>query len=266
MTSICYPPGADWSCAYSTDELDAINADPVTRAVADRANALAWLTLQMLTGYRLSLCPQVLRPCVARCSVQTWDIAPVSGTALYNPYISAGRWYNACGCRTDNCSCTTLPEVILPSEAGQISAVLMDGAPMDPSAYRVDDGNRLVRTDGGTWPYCQDMALDPEDVGTFIVEWYPGVAPNDLFMYAAGVLAVEFYKACNGKDCRLPSGVSNVVRAGVSMTIETGFFPDNSTGIPEVDAVVRVYNPFGLRQKSKVLSPDRPRGRTQTWG
>lgn len=361
-SDICYPPGADWSCAY--DETEFADLDPV---IVERSESLAWLTLQMLTGYRLSICPTVIRPCLAKCGgLPTWDIAPVTGNWGFSPFISGGRWYNACGCSRDDCSCTSLCEVILPAEAGDIESVMLGGVALDPSAYRVDNGNRLLRTDGDCWPSCQDMnapdqpqyepvtisnptntltvtregqivqvfaeptalmqgggfagnlpwtptgssqtsvfnasggssgmfvinegskalngsagpgfapfrvvyetsdAPAPNDAeGSFIVSYFSGVAPNDLFRYAAGVLASEFYLACNGKDCRLPSGVSSLSRSGVTMQIDTGFFPDNSTGIAEVDAVVRIYNPFGLRQKSKVLSPDRPRGRTQTWG
>jgi len=266
MTSICYPPGADWSCAYSVEDLSEIHADPVTHALADRADALAWMTLQALSGYRLSICPQVLRPCIARCVEQTWDTAIVGSDGTYTPYISQGRWYNACGCKTNDCSCTSLCEVVLPAEVGSIESVMFDGAVLDPSAYRVDNGTHLVRTDGECWPYCQDMTLSADEPGSFVLTWWPGIAPNDLFRFAAGVLAVEYYAACQGKDCRLPSGVTSIARSGINLTIEGGSFPSGYTGIPEVDAVIRIYNPYTLKSPARVLSPDRPRGRVQTWG
>jgi hypothetical protein len=271
-TDVCYPPGADWLCGYTQAELDEMRADADIARVMERSDALAWNTLSALVGYRLSLCPTLLRPCLARCQRQTWEEAPVVGGSGWQPFISGGVWYNGCGCKKDDCSCTSLCEVILPGPAGSITNIWMNGALLSPSAYRVDNANRLVRQDGDCWPICQDMGIPPADdagVGnenTFVVEWYPGIAPNDLFRYAAGVLATEFFKACSGKNCRLPQGVTSISRNGISMEIPTGLFPGGGTGIREVDAVIRIYNPNGLTMGSRVLSPDSRRGRTQTWG
>lgn len=366
---ICYPAGANWLCAYTQEELDAMVEDPEVALVMARSDALAWSTLSSLTGYRLSLCPSVLRPCLAGCSPKTWQTAPViGGSGTFSPYISNGTWYNGCGCSSNDCSCTSLCEVIMPSEVGEIVSVFLDGKEVFPSSYRVDDGRKLVRTDGECWPACQDMSKpgkvqyepvvnvnstnmmtftregqlvqvvvettelgltqggnfagllpwrpkggsqttvynssggqtgafilnagsptingsagpafatfrvvyetsaepDPADTsGTFVVTYYPGVAPNDLFRYAAGVLAVEFYKACKGKDCRLPGGVTSISRAGISMEVQADLFLNGQTGIPEVDAVIRIYNPNALKGRPRVLSPDTRRGRIQTWG
>lgn len=255
MVDICYPEGTDWSCAYTPEEIADLN-----QTVKERSEALAWSTLSALTGFRLSLCPSLIRPCAARCNPQTWETAPVTwdGSGSFSPFISGGRWFNGCGCSSArDCSCSSMPEVILPAEVGDITTVTLDGAVLDPSAYRVDNGTHLVRLDGEVWPACND--------GSFIVEYYPGVAPNDLFRFAAGVLANEYYLACSGKDCRLPNGVTNIVRSGMSMTVQTGLFSDGLTGITEVDAVIRTYNPYALKGPSRVLSPDRPRGRVQTW-
>lgn len=260
MVDVCYPDGADWACAYTEEELTEL--DP---AVKERSEALAWSTLSALIGYRLALCPVVVRPCLARCNRQTWEVAPVQGGTL-QPFISGGEWFNACGCRPADCSCTALCEVIMPTPVGGIESVWMDGAPLDPSAYRVDNSNRLIRTDGDCWPSCQDMTLTSADEGSFVVHYYPNLAPNDLLRYAAGVLATEFYKACTGKNCRLPNGVTNVSRQGISMEISSGLFPGGGTGIREVDAVIRIYNPSGLTANARVLSPDSPRARVQTWG
>lgn len=267
MVDVCYPEGTDWSCAYTEEEFEAL--DP---AVVERSEALAWSTLSALTGYRVSLCPLTVRPCTLRCSGGTWYVAPVPGGewagsnigGALQPYIRNGQWFNACGCVTD-CSCTSLCEVILPGEVGAIEQVWFEGAVLDPSAYRIDNGNRLVRTDGECWPDCQDMNEDAEGPSAFSVTYWPGVAPNDLLKYAAGVLASEFYLACSGKDCRLPNGVTNITRAGMSMQVQSGLFTDNVTGITEVDAIIRIYNPFALKSKSRVLSPDRTRGRITTW-
>lgn len=259
MGTICYPDGADWSCSYDDAGIAALN--PKVKA---RAEALAWSTLSALLGYRLSLCPSTIRPCVKGCSRQTWDEAPVGQGGAFSPYIRDGRWYNGCGCVTD-CSCTMLSEVIMPTAVGAITEVRLDGMVMDPARYRVDNGNRLVRTDGGVWPACQDMASGTDRPGTFSVSYYPNLAPNDLMRYAAGLLAAEFYKACTGQACALPSGVTGITRAGMSIEIQTGLFSNGYTGIQEVDAIIRIYNPHGVKGPSRVLSPDSGRARKQTW-
>jgi hypothetical protein len=256
---ICYPEGTDWGCALNQQQIDSLDPD-----VKERSEALAWSTLSALLGYRVSLCPVVLRPCLAGCGrLGTYYSAPESGGGgTFQPHISAGRWYNGCGCTTD-CSCTSLCEVVMPAPVGAIVSVSLNGATLDPSAYRVDNGNRLVRTDGDCWPACQDMTSTGE--GSFIVSFHPYLAPNDLLRYAAGLLANEFYLACTGEACRLPSGVTGISRNGISMTIPSGLFPNGGTGIREIDAIIRTYNPNGLKMSARVLSPDATRGRVQTW-
>jgi hypothetical protein len=261
MVDVCYPSGTDWSCAYTPEEIAAL--DP---AVMERSEALAWSTLSALTGYRVSTCPVTIRPCAKSCrALSTWQVAPVyGGGSGLQPFISGGAWFNACGCTTD-CSCTSLSEVIMPGEVGSVLSVWLDGVELAADDYRIDNGTRLVRTDGEAWPACQNMAAPTTDSGTFAVEYYPGVAPNDLLRYAAGVLAAEFYLACSGKECRLPNGVTNVTRAGMSMQVQSGLFTDNSTGITEVDAIIRIYNPSALKSRPRVMSPDRTRVRITTW-
>lgn len=259
MVDICYPSGTDWSCAYDPAEIAAL--DPAIKA---RSEALAWLTLSALTGYRVSICPILIRPCVQSCNIPTWDVAPVGEGGFFSPFLRGGNWYNACGC-TSGCLCSSLEEAILPSEVGQIDAVYMDGVLLDPTAYRVDNGNRLVRTDGDSWPTCQDPDFHEPTDGGFWVEYYSGVAPNDVLRFAAGVLAAEYYLACSGKECRLPTGVTNVNRVGLAIEVTPGTFPGGMTGIPEVDAVIRIYNPYALKARARVLSPDTPTGRIPTW-
>lgn len=279
LPSYCWP--VDWACNQPFyDDLttmpDPDNPDgpripnPDGLAVAERAEALAAQTIRMLTGYKVGGCPIVLRPCSPRCIPSSWLIAPAgpgwsSPAWTFQPYISDGQWFNACGCRSDNCSCTHVQEIVLPSATAFIRSVKIDGAELAPAAYRVDDSNRLVRTDGGAWPTCQDMNLNDGE-GTFIVEYQEGAPIDGLGAYAAGILAVEYAKACTGGKCRLPNGVTSVVRAGVSLDISTGSFPTGMTGIREVDAYIQHWNPYGLPTGgAEVFSIDVPRGRRTTW-
>lgn len=266
---ICYPDTTDWSCAYSDEDLATMRTDPVQAAALARSEALAWSTLARLTGYRLSLCPVTIRPCAERClpglyaPIPTSDFAPQGG--VFSPYMMNGSWYNGCGCGSSrSCSCTTIQEVRLPMPGEGPVTVQIDGATLDPSVYRIDNRLWLVRQDGGTWPLCQDMNLPVGAVGTFSVTYHPGIGPDSMLSYAAGVLAVEFFRACqsDGK-CRLPSSVRRVVRQGVMFELAGGFLEDG-TGIREVDAIIDNYNPNRLRTPSRVVSIDSLRGRVTT--
>lgn len=259
---ICYPEGTDWGCAYSEEEIAALLPEP-----RERAEALAWSTLSALTGFRVSLCPTMVRPCAARCLPGTYFAASVvgGGSGTFSPYLMGGVWFNGCGCMSPmGCGCSSVSEVILPTEVGKIVLVTVNGTAVPSTEYRVDNGNRLVRLDGQAWPLCQDMAQGLDGDNSFGVSYYSGVAPNDLLRYAAGLLAAEYYKACTGKQCRLPQGVTNVTRNGITMDIPGGLFPSGATGIQQVDTIIRIYNPHNLKGPSRVLSPDTMRGRVQT--
>lgn len=268
VPDLCWP--VDWSCVEETwlDQLD--------ERVRERAEALAAATLRALTAYQVGGCPVTVRPCAVTCGRTSYLEAPVLGgtqSALgarvgqWWPHIGpGGDWTNAvCGCQS-GCSCEFVPEVWLAGPVGQVTAVTLDGAVLDPGAYRVDDGYRLVRTDGGVWPTCQHMARPLGDPGTFGVTYTPGIPVDALGAYAAGKLAYEFAQACTSGKCRLPAGVQTISRQGVTLEIATGMFPGGSTGIVEVDAWVRTYNPNAVKMPARVWSPDVNYGRRLTAG
>lgn len=271
---ICYPPDTDWGCAFTTEDIAAMRANPSQRSIMERSEAFAWGTLAALTAYRIGVCPVVVRPCAQRCAPQgTWmeavvttgaDIPVVTIGRSFTPHMEGGEWVNSCGCVTaSSCGCSTVSEVILPGPVGHIVSVKVDGVVLPQAAYRVDNGNLLVRQDGGTWPLTQDLN---EREGAFTVEYYRGAAPNEITRYAAGVLAAEFYKGCTSGKCRLPRGTVNVQRRGVSYEMEPDFMKSLSSW-PEIAPVIAMFNPYQLKTAPRVLSPDsRSTPRRQTWG
>jgi len=277
----CIPADTDWSCAYSVEELEEMRQDDVKSAAMLRSETLAWYTLAALCAYQIGVCPETIRPCAARCgSAGTWAVAPVTSAAyaalplrtiggVFTPHITGGQWVNSCRCASASaCDCSFVSEVYLPGPVGAIESVIINGQERDPSTYRIDNGDRLVSLDpDAPWPLCSDPLAGPEDENSFLVTYYRGAAPNELTKFAAGMLAVEFYKACTGGKCRLPAGVTQITRQGVTMEVQTGMFPGGFTGIREVDAVIRIYNPYGLKKPPRVLSPDSPseRRRYTTW-
>lgn len=275
--TMCVPDTTDWSCAFTDEQLVEMRTDPAKAALMNRAEALAWYSLAALCAWQLGVCAETVRPCSARCAPPgTWIAAPVNsgqtgGLPLrtigraFTPHITGGEWVNSCGCsRSDACSCGPLDEVILPGPVGTIIEVKIDGTIIDPTWYRVDNGNRLVaQHEGLKWPLCQDMSK-PD--GGFTVTYFRGAAPNDMTNYAAGLLANEFYKACGGQDCKLSRKVKTAVRGGATYELDWNLFEDGWTRIEAVDAVIRIYNPHHAKTPSRVLTPDGPsRTRRTTW-
>ncbi len=272
LPDLCWP--VDWGCV-SEEYLEGLD-----EKVKARAEALATQTLRALTAYQVGGCPVWVRPCAEGCRGGSYLAAPVGGggsdalgapiggTAWW-PHVGAGgMWVNTwCGCGGSGCSCTTVSEVILPGPVGRVDQVLIDGAELAPDAYRVDGGNRLVRTDGGSWPKCQDMGARLGQDSTFGVLYLRGNPVDGLGSWVAGVLAKEFADACKGGKCRLPKGVTSIARQGVTLDIPTGLFESGLTGITEVDAWLRAWNPYGVKVPSTVWSPNMPGSgaRTTTW-
>lgn len=258
----CGPPFIGTTCQWPVDtscfdeEWEAL--DESTR---DRALDLASATLRRLTGYRVGGCLTTLRPCKPSCCGGSM-FPSYYGSGTFQPQMNAmGFWVNSCGC-TSGCSCTELCEIVLPGPVGYVESVWIDGAVISPMNYRVD-GTRLLWVGEGDCPFpaCQDMTREQTEPDTFSVNYLNAYPVDSSGAYAAAVLAMEFARACGGGKCRLPSGVTSIVRQGVSMQIAAGAFPGGATGIREVDAFVALWNPEGLRQACQVWSPDQRRPR-----
>jgi hypothetical protein len=268
LPDACWP--VDWGCA---DQDWLTTLDP---AVKTRSEAMATQVLRSLTGYQVGGCPITVRPCAKNCGPGgSYMEAPV-GFAAHSAALGVqvgpwwasidvdGQWINTgCGC-TQECSCTFVPEVWLPAPVGGVVEVVIDRTALDQNAYRVDNGNRLVRTDGGAWPKCQDMTAAAGADGSFAVRYYNNFRPDGLASWVAGIMAVEFAKSCTGGKCRLPSGVQSISRLGVSMEIPSGMFDQGLTGIREVDSWIRLWNPYKLKSPSSVWSPDTGKTRRTT--
>lgn len=257
-------------CVQPIDTSSCPDWDAYDDAVQERSVFMAWETLRYLTGFRVGNCPVTLRPCMKSCWDQrTWETYPSGARGGLSPHVIGGQWYNiGCGCRTDNCACVAVCEIRLPGEVAVVDQVLVDGVVLDPDAYRVDNGYRLVRLDDACWPLCQHMEKALTEVGTFGVTYTPGVSAeaNPWVQSAAGALACEYAKSSSGSSaCRLPANVTRVVRQGVTMDLATNPFPGGLTGLREVDTLIARYNPYRLTAPSLVYSPDRPVGRTTTW-
>jgi len=241
MDAMCIPWQIDTSCSPGWEDLDP--------DLQERAAALSWRVIRMLTGGSVGSCPVLMRPC-AQVPCTACALPPLPGLLP--------------ACRGEGCSCTPIHEVLMPGQVADVIEVKIDGEAQEERIYRLLDGRRLVRTDGAAWPSCQHLDLDDDQPGTFSIQYVPGLLPGPDGLWAAGVLASEFAKACTSGKCRLPSSVVSIVRQGVSMQFGEGMFTNNLTGIREVDAWVSAINPYGLRSHATVWSPDMPSHRFDT--
>lgn len=265
--TMCIPDSAIWDKPIAPGGADAPTLAKLALHI-EMSEAFAWRTLQMLTGYALSICPVVVRPCRKACSAGRYRVAALTGSPFYPMIMADGQWTNIwCG-HHDDCGCSEIQQITLPGPIGRIDKVQVDGVTLPDTAYRVDNGNKLVRVDGEAWPVCQDMNKPDDQPGTFSVSYMRGVAPDRDIDYAAGLLAAEFYKGMSGLKCKLPSGVTTIARQGITYEVQANAFQNGSTGIREVDIIIRSLNPHNLTTGPRVLSPDtmRSRGRQTTAG
>lgn len=241
--------------------------DPaVTGSALQAASELVWA----LSGQRFGLCTQVLRPCRRECQGMPWPFAENAW-----PYIEPGRtyplpvWWNGqwlnltCGSCSSDCSCGTVEEVTLPGGVYQVLQVLIDGEELPSSSYRLDDNRLVVRTDGGTWPLCNDLSKDDTEVGTWSITAQWGEPLPELGKIAVGELACEFGKFLGGNDCDLPETVTSLSRQGVSLTFAdpNEVLDEGRVGLHFTDMFLSAYNPGKLRARSQVYSVDGPNPR-----
>jgi hypothetical protein len=232
------------------DGQPAEGADP--KQVA-RAELFAGTVLRQLTLGRVGGRPITVMPCAQTCHAPYYG---ATGNGFHPVLLENGAYANCwCGGR---CTCRPVEAVELAPPVGRIDNVTVGTETLDPSAYHVEDGHLLVRTDGKRWPACAGDG--------FTVTYLNAYPVDQLGGYAAGVLAGEYLKAMTGgRGCRLPSNVTNIARAGVTMEFAQGMFPDGMTGIKEIDSYLMQWNPHGMKVAPKVYSIDRPAPRQVTW-
>ncbi|MEU1815135.1 hypothetical protein ABZ543_08050 [Streptomyces roseifaciens] len=246
--------------------------DGLDQADVDRWTLVASQILWALSGRRWGPCPVTVRPCRKTCL----EAAPLNmvywGSAgPWIPYIGVdGQWRNAsvCGCRSD-CSCSELCEVYLPGPVFDVVSVDVDGEVLPPEAYRVDAPGRLVRTDGGCWPECQNMSDPPGEPDTFTVTYRWGLPLDAAAIAAVSELVCHFLRGCTpgGCGCRINRNLTRVTRQGLEMEMPdpTLLYNEGRTGLPLVDLWLSVVNPNRLSSPSRAYSPDFRRPRVTTW-
>lgn len=266
-TGPCQWPVSYDECGNGCAALDQL--DDQARA---RIEQMAVEALWRWTNRVFGLCEISVRPCRQDCTegLSTFWGSGGSGGSPWRPTLIGGQWYNlTCQRCGDLCGCTDTPAISLPGPVASISEVLIDGQPLPPASYRVDNRRWLVRLDGGEWPTCQDMSAGPFQPDTWQVTYARGLPVPVGGQIAAGLLACEFAKAlCNDQSCQLPRRVQTVTRQGVTVAMLDAFddIDTGHTGIWMIDSWVASVT--RARRGSTVRSPDVPAGgrfRRVTW-
>lgn len=239
--------------ACLTDEWDSYED-----VVRQRSVTLASAALTRLTGGRVGDCPIRVRPDVQRGSCGL--LATPAALSLGLPgYWNAGLYF------------TPLPlwsagdprDLDLPAPAYSVSEVNVDGTILPTADYQLHSVKgapvlRYTGTDLDGWPVTQDWDAGDADDGWFSVTYLNTAPVDSQGAHAAGLLALEFAKACSGdKSCKLPKNTATVVRTGISIEILTGVFPDGQTGVREVDAYTSLWTRNG-RAPASLFDPGAP--------
>jgi hypothetical protein len=250
-------PCSDWPVQWTCD-LSTLNP-----AVTGAAVSAATETLYALSGMRFGLCEVTLRPCRDDLNDGRFydDFGPPWTAQFWPiPALIGGLWFNlTCGSCSGGCGCAGLSELRLPAPVYDVTEVVIDGVVLASSAYRLDNNRILVRTDGGQWPSRNDLTVDSGEGAWSVTARFGEPLPEGAAL-AMGELACQFAKAADGVDCRLPAGVQQLVRQGVTISYpDVGeLFRQGRTGLYLVDAFIATWNPYGLRQRSRVYRVDQP--------
>lgn len=263
---------ASLPCSWAVDTSCCEEWDTYSTELQTAAAEYGAMTVWAATGRRFGLCTRTVRPCGKDCSQNlAGNLGFFWSEGTWFPYIFDGLWRN-CWCGEGGlagcCTCAPRCQVYLPPPVYAIPAtgVSQDGSVVSVDAWRVDNGQWLVRTDGDCWPLCQDYNVD-SGTGTFFVTYQQGIPVPSMLLRAAGELACEWARNCSGAACRLPQRVTSIARQGVTVSLADvqSLLMNNLTGLQTVDQIIHAFNPFRLASRMRIASPDMPVVRTTTY-
>jgi hypothetical protein len=181
-------------------------------------------------------------------------------------YGGGWGWWNAIDDDHPRPSCGWISEIILPHKPiVEVTEVKISGVTLATSEYRLDEHDRIVRLNDANgnpqfWPACQNISAPDDAPGSFSVTYTYGQGPPMAGILAARALAANLYwLRTKNSLCRLPSGVTRVTRAGLTierLLLDPKTFGKGRTGISEIDIFLGTYNPSGVSKPTRVWSPD----------
>jgi hypothetical protein len=162
------------------------------------------------------------------------------------PYkTSDGEWHNASRGR-DCCALHVYHQPVR-----QIDEVRLDGVVLAASGYDLEGAT--LRRVGTCWPIVDDC-----EAAVIEVDYTWGADVPVAGRLALGEVACDLLSGWTGGECRLPSRVVSITRQGVTVDLADPqlFITSGLLGLPIADAWIRSVNPNGLKERSRVFSPD----------
>lgn len=227
-------PCTDW-CS-TQDVIGCYPGDTEGGLCLSSAVTMASEVLYEMSGHQFTgWCQSTIRPC-SRFGCFPWPQILSRGHIVWGDR----GWYGDSG---EPCQCGGwLSQVELPGIAQNVVSVVINGDTLSPTAYRLDPNDLLVRIDGGAWPICQNLAAADDGPGAFSVTYAHGYQPPEAGRRAAAQLAHEFWLACAGQPCSLPTGTVEVTRQGITIKRNSDLWSSGSTGLALVDSFLAAYN------------------------
>ncbi len=222
-----------WTSVLPCDVTDV--PDDVQARAQDAARSLLWA----LTGRRYG---------VAVTTAEQFSVASCGSGGHWQPYLGRdGEWRNA-ACGGDGCVTIQLGN----QPARTVTEVRVEGSIV--TDWTLAGGQVLLHSG---CPACHDCTIAPP----IEVDYTWGITVPAMGEAAYGELTCEYIKAMTGESCRLSQRAVSITRQGVTMDFDdaSDLFANGMTGLTLCDSFIRATNPNGLRQRSRVVSPDLPR-------
>jgi hypothetical protein len=183
----------------------------------------------------------------------------LTGMVFPGVCTSTVRPCRQCDCWSGWCNCGCEPDTIwLPNLIG-ITQIKIDGLVLDPSEYRIIDRDKVIRTNGASWPSSQSLYADPALPDTFAITFTHGSDIPEVVKRATIELAEELWNSDAAADnCKLPAGVTSVNRQGLSFSLDQQVDQVRQAGptMESVMAAMAAYNPTNQRVPADVLGFD----------
>lgn len=220
---------------------------PDLEELAEAAGGILW----SLSGRQFGCCERTARYCYD--AGTTWS----GGAAWVGAALVEGQWVNI-GCATcgGRCTCFGQCEVRIDGPVCELVSVTVAGDAVPTGSFRVENGDRLVRTDGECFPVGK----------TVEVSYSMGTPLPPAGKRALGEFMSELWLACNQDNaCRLPKRVQVLARSGLPLLDPMDFIKEGRTGLYFTDLWLHSVNPLGRPEAARAISPDAPEGRVTTW-
>lgn len=175
-----------------------------------------------------------------------------SGYPAVYPELDHGAIINRFGGCCSSCGCAHLLR-LRGGPVLSVGYVAVGERVIDPADYAIYDYS-YIAAPSRCWNSCDDVT----------VTYTYGTVPPALGRIAAKALADQYILAMDQSDeCMLPQRVTQISRQGMSWTLldPQDFLDKGRTGIYQVDLFLTTVNPDGARLRSRVFSPDIPRGK-----